>query len=104
MTNKSKKDYVVITNTHPGHWGIGESVDEALANCKRQGPHSGGFFVHEINPFYNEVHVNRMWGNVEAIVADFESAPADRDDWPPLITRSWNRGARGKMTLVEGSE
>ena len=100
MKGRAMAEYVVITNIHPGYWGVGENVEDALANCKRQGPHRGGFFVLEIDPFYTEATVHPVWGNVEAMVADLESAPEDRNAWPPVIVRSWNRGARGKMTLA----
>ena len=104
MTNETKKNFVVMTNRYPGYWGVGKNVEEALENCRNQAPHRGGYFVHEVDSFYTNVYVNPMWGNVEALVADFDTAPKDREEWPPVILRSWNRSSRGKMTLVEGGE
>jgi hypothetical protein len=97
--NPTTKNFVVMTNTFPGYWGVGETVEDALEKCREQAPHKGGWVVHEIDSFYTKVSVNSMWGNVEALVADLDAAPENEKEWPPVIVNSWRRGARGKMTL-----
>ena len=88
--------YIVTTDSYPGYWGNGDTVDAALANCKKAGGRVGPWVVIEINAFYKDGHIDgfgRIW-------ADAVNPDIDRSEWPPVVAQAWTRGARGKMTPV----
>lgn len=87
--------YVVTTDTYPGHWGRGDTEDEAIANCKR---HHGRapFISHQIHEYFASAFVDefgQLWADIKP-----EYLHVPRKDRPAVVVQSVRIGARGKRT------
>lgn len=91
-------DYIVMTDTFPGSWGRGATVDEAKANCRGEGP----WVVFQISESYTHPRVDGFGRVIADIVP--ELADTDRANWPDVISDAYRLGLRGKRTPIALSE
>jgi hypothetical protein len=88
--------FIVMTDSFPGYWGSGDTIELALESCKKHRGRTGPWLVIEIDPFYKDANVDGM-GQIWANAVD---DTIDKAEWPKVIAKVWRRGTRGKMTPV----
>lgn len=92
--------HLVMTDSWPGYWGVGETEDEALANCKAAGgrPSKTGTVRLLIHEAYDDVGVDMMGGLSAMFTGDPDLPHSQR---PKAVVEAWRVGPRGKRTAID---
>lgn len=86
--------YIATTNTFPGHWGRGETPEEAASNM----PHGRVGLLIRIDDAFTDPWVDefgRLWADIRP-----EYLETKRSEWPSVNAEAWKVGPRGKRTPV----
>lgn len=91
---------VVMTDSWPGYWGVGETEEEALANCKAAGgrPSKTGTVRFTLHEMYHDPAVDMMGGLSAHFKGDPDTPHSER---PKVVTEAWRVGPRGKRTRID---